>query len=126
MTLAAIKKALRLGFHPECFPKVKKLGSGAHRTGYRVGNWVIKTERRKSGQDFHNRTARHVAKRWGVRLAPTHKVRGWEIQPYYKPLTDRQFDKLPNSEEMWQQDGIDFQSANLGRDGRGQLVAFDW
>ncbi len=107
----------------------KNLGSGCYKTGWRIGDFVI-----KQAQDIAPITNDYLryAKVLGIRFAPQEVINGWVIQRYYRPITSRQYGYLfEQAEEKPGFDGywtasVDFNQRNLGWDGRGRLVAFDW
>lgn len=131
MTLNQIRRFLRKGGHPETIKGRQCLGSGSFRTAWRIGNFVVK---RRTW--FHQMTPakrRKLAKE-GILVAKTWRVGRWEIQPYYRHMSEKAFWAGPQNEDglairghrWWNLKGLDLQSFNMGYDKQGRFVVFDW
>lgn len=98
-------------------PGIRFIGSGCYRSAYAIGDYVVKKHNRACSQ-YRNRYplpkgVYYPHKEW--------KVGKWVVQPKYKRMSDRQWDKLFNNRCY-----RDLHPGNLGYDKRGRVVAFDW
>lgn len=139
MTLTQLRKELgkprvslrRLGF--------KRLGSGAFRTAYGNGKWVIKldTPYHGNGSMTGLKQGRYNYKKGcSIPLAPTWIVGKWVVQRQYKVIkraSDEYTADLPSVQQRLNRrfmrcfnKGLDVYFYNTGRTKSGKVVAFDW
>jgi hypothetical protein len=108
----------------------KQLGSGCYRTGFRLGNFVVKWKDPDQPIEPHEDVLK-FAKLFKVQLAKTEVVNGWLLQEYYRPITLRQWARLIEDpadamgNDYWNA-CADFNANNLGWDKQRRLIAFDW
>lgn len=132
---------LREGYDPAMIPSAMRLGSGCFRTGYRIGQWVVKHDPDTVGCFHLTRSEairlsrlKAVQAVWPKDLgfAPTRyiQVKGdrYVIQPYLRRLTDVQSRRVWDARRVIEQMGVplDIDDHNTGRDRHGRLLAFDW
>lgn len=93
----------------------------------------MKTQTKRLDEgDYHARMSPQRAQKitdaegFKVRILKYEEVEGWRIQRYFPRLSVSEFLDLENSEEMLDFPDLDFHAENMSKDGRGQLVAFDW
>lgn len=129
-TLTSIKAALRDGLHPKKFGG-RYLGSGCFKVVYKVGDYVVK--KCSASDDFADReyneaharlTFPRVLLKYGLRRAREWRYKGWIIQPYYKPLTQEQYDKRMH--RRFANNWHDIKEHNVGVGKDGYIYAFDW
>jgi hypothetical protein len=96
----------------------KSLGAGSFREAFLVTygkrKYVVK------GRQVETLNKR-PPKDSGILHAPTTRVRGWDVQHYYRPMRSG----TRRESELYRIEG-DYKAANSGWDTDGTLVAFDW
>lgn len=122
-----IERELRKGRTPEELG-AERIGQGAQKAAYRIGNMVIKKD--TGGYGTGSKRPPREIRNFGARAARQWRAGGWIIQEYVTPIWQQKglSDKVwLNIRRLYRADLGDLHQGNMGYSpDEDMLVVFDW